>query len=429
MGSISAWAASVLMVASLFGPGAGAAGAAETASCAGAQASLAEGHLDQAKSQYLDVLNADPSSRCATAGLIQVSKSEHSEKRLCAQGDRLKEAGKTNEAEARYAKALGENVDSVCAKEGLKPAESDDGFWNGVGDVVDYAPKVPKALGAIFGILLAAFAVLGLARAVWVRWRRASLVVKPFADGAAEPKVGAGVAALLEQKLIALRRREPVGDGYDLDFVVADVELLATEEKLGDAIGTMSEVSQLQLVIALLELVDRLIPTRRLSVGGELLPAGDHGPGLALALYKRNGVRARGALWQGQIDDLIAPPTAAVRREVPNSQSPSSYYQLATPASWWVQYEAARALYPEVGRLTSSARSFSLLGTGLACQREGKLFEAAEAYARALRFDPENAGALMNLANVLARIAGRYLEAIILLVQAREVLEMRHQHS
>lgn len=406
-----------------------AAGSSGSASCAAARSAFTAGRPEQAQEEYLAVLAADPSAQCAINGLNEVTVAFNTEERLCAEAAALAKAGKAERAEAKYAKALSQNVASECARKGLAPPDSND-FWDDVGAAIAYLPKIPPALGALFLIPLAAIALLALGIVVYLRWRRASLVVRAFADAAVKPALGAGISALVERQLVGLSRRgEQSHDGLDLDFVVADVELLAEDEQLAGAVGSMAEVPQLGLVMALLELGDRLIPSHRLAVGGELLPAGSQGAGISLALYRRNGVRARGVLWYAQVRDWM--PGAAPLEDDENVQpeDPSPYYDLAAPAASWVQYEAARSINSNVSLITTDARSFALMGTGIALQRKEKPLRAMDAYAQALAVDPENVAALTNLGNLIARLMGFYVLTVFLLDDARQSLEESYREA
>jgi len=287
--------------------------------------------------------------------------------------------------------------------------------------------------------VLGAFAVGALVITVFKR-RRASLVVRAFVDNAVEPKVGAAVSALVEEQLLRLARAERrARDGYDIDLVVAHVELLSEETNLAQAVEGIAEVPQLKLLVAVLSFVDSLIAKRRLAAGGELLPAGAEGSGVALALYRRKRLRARGALWSTSAGGSLAPAplgAAAVGAAAglpaggaPPPPDPSPYYELAVPAAWWVQYEAARDLDARVGLITSSAESFALLSSGLELHRAGSLDLAAEAYAQALEVDPDNVAALFNLALVLARLTGFYLVSFLLVERARDALWRRYREE
>ncbi len=282
--------------------------------------------------------------------------------------------------------------------------------------------------------MLGAFAVGALVITVFKR-RRASLVVRAFVDNAVEPKVGAAVSALVEEQLLRLARAERrARDGYDIDLVVAHVELLSEETNLAQAVEGIAEVPQLKLLVAVLSFVDSLIAKRRLAAGGELLPAGAEGSGVALALYRRKRLRARGALWSTSAGGSLAPAPLGAAAGLPAGGAPpppdpSPYYELAVPAAWWVQYEAARDLDARVGLITSSAESFALLSSGLELHRAGSLDLAAEAYAQALEVDPDNVAALFNLALVLARLTGFYLVSFLLVERARDALWRRYREE
>jgi tetratricopeptide (TPR) repeat protein len=413
------------MVWGLFPPStAFAAEGSQPASCPSAQSLLREGRLEQAQKQFLIVLAANPSAGCAIRGLNHVTAAEEAERRFCSEGDELAAAGKTEDADARYEKALAKNVGSECAKEGLNPPKEQslgDEIVGAIGDAIAYLPKIPPALGALFTILLVFFVAIALVVIFRAR-QRGSLVVRPFADGAVSPSIGAGVAGLVGDRLVGLGRRgEQSHDGIDLDFVVADLELLAEDEELADAVGSMAEVSQLGLAIALLEFADRFLPSSRLAVGGELLPAGPAGPGLSLALYRRNGIRARGTLWHDEVKDWL--PAAAGGGGGGGADDPSPYYALAGPAAWWVQYEAARSIDSSASMITDSARSFALMGAGIALQRDEDSFAALSAYSQALEIDAGNVAALTNMANLAARLIGLYVLSVLMLEQAQQALE------
>jgi tetratricopeptide (TPR) repeat protein len=258
-------------------------------------------------------------------------------------------------------------------------------------------------------------------------------VVKPFADSAVNPQVGAGFAGLVEEQLIGVwrRQRRVRDDGYNLDFVVADVEVFADEDALSRAVGDMAQVDQLKLIAAVLSLIDTVGKRRRLAASGELLPAGGEGSGVALALHNRQQLEARGILWERAASTAsagdgaaaaAAPPAAAPDANESPPPTVTPYYRFARPAAAWVQYEAAVLLDSRVSVITSNAESFSLLSTGIELHRDNRYVEAAEMYAQALEIDPDNVAALVNFALLLARSWGLYAESIVLLLRARRAL-------
>jgi tetratricopeptide (TPR) repeat protein len=307
-----------------------------------------------------------------------------------------------------------------------------------VREAVEQLPTLVEvvATAALWAIALLALTLLLFS--MWKRVRRASLVVRAFADSSASARVGSGVAALVEERLIgALRRKGQIRDGYELDLVITDVDLLSEDNDLAKAVERLAEVPQFQFVVAVLDLIERLLPSRGLAAGGELLPVGDRGAGISLALYQGNRMTARSSLWEEEVKTWL--PDADKDdsegtgvdpgHDGGSDRSPAPYYRLAYPAAWWVQYEAARVLDANVSQITSSGRSFALVGLGLSRERLKRPNEAEEAYANALKHDFDNVAALFNLAQLLARTRQLYAPATLLLIHAGDVLFKRHQQA
>jgi hypothetical protein len=326
---------------------------------------------------------------------------------------------------------------------GASDGGEDLGDW-----IVEAARAMPGIAEAAAILLISCLVVIALAMlAVTMSKRvlRASLVVRPFIDGAVGVKVGAGMASMVEERLVgALRRKDLVEADYDLDQVAIDIELLAEDNDLSKAMERLADVPQFKLVVAVMDLMERLLPARGLAAAGELLPAGRDGAGVSLALYQGNRLTARSSLWEDEVSLWFPGGSGRTRSDRRakaraqgqtdrNGQSaeddaldPSPHYGLAAPAAWWVQYEAARVLDQNVSLVTNSAPSFSLVGIGLARERQGRVRAAEDAYASALDHDPDNVAALFNLAQLLAREHALYVPAALLLVRAEESLADRH---
>ena len=274
--------------------------------------------------------------------------------------------------------------------------------------------------GLIIGALLIGAAVVISAIFLFFRWLRPSLTIEPFGDGGVDAKVGAVVTNLVQKRLSELSARSEETRGpYKLDVVVADVELLAGSGDLKKALGDVSEVSQLKLVVALLNLVDQKM-SRRLTAKGELAPPGLAGHGIVLSLESgRNGVEANSGVWGATVPG--SDPT--------DSKQPAPYYDLADRAAGWIQYQAGRSLDADVALMTKSADSFSLLSEALIEQRGDRIGEAADLYAKALDADPENIAALINLSALVAHYYGRYRWAVELLELARTALSRRYAEA
>ena len=320
---------------------------------------------------------------------------------------------------------------AAATQGGDTTSSGDDGPVQVVGDAIEsvfqaisHVPTVIEVVAeaTLYGIGLIALGLLAFT--MWKRVRRISLVIRSFGDAAVPSKVGAGVAALVEERLVgALRRKEKVRDGYELDLVVTDVDLLTEDDDLAKALERLADVPQLQIVVGVLDLIERLLPSRGLAAAGQLLPAGAQGAGISLALYEGNRLTARSALWEKEVNTWLP---GEEDEGTGMGDDPSPYYRLAYPAAWWLQHEAARVLDSNASQITTSGRSFALVGLGLSRERLGKPREAEEAYSRALRHDPDNVAALVNLAQLLARNRYSYAPAALLLMHASDVLFQRH---
>ena len=390
-----------------------------SAVCEPADSLLHRREVDTARDAYLDILDNN-GPQCAIDGLEAVAAATSREDRFCAEGAKLAANNQDDEAVRAYAAALHENIESECALEGLAPPQGHDSWWE---RFPGYLPQFPIHLAAVLLMALVAFAAASVVASLISR--RTSLVVRPFADTAVTPSVGAAFGGLVEQELISVWRTEQRvrDDGYDLDFVVANVELFSDEDALAGAVGDMAQVGQLQLIAAVLSVIDNLGIKRRLAATGELLPAGPNGSGVSLALYNRQQLEARGVLWES-----AAPSPPASSPSVPeggeDSPAPAAtpYYRFAGPAAAWVQYEAALFLDSRVSVITSNAESFSLLTTGIGHHRDNDYAQAAEKYVQALKTDPDNVGALINFASLVARSGGLFPESILLLERAQNAL-------
>ncbi|HKT83599.1 MAG TPA: hypothetical protein VJQ84_07155, partial [Solirubrobacterales bacterium] len=309
-------------------------------------------------------------------------------------------------------------------------------FFNGLPGFIEHGVLILASILVVVAIFILGFAM-------WRRMMSASLVVRPFLDGAVGVKVGPGMASLVEERLVgALRRKRRGRAGYDLDRVAIDIELLTEDNDLSKAVERLADVPQLKIVGALMALIERMLPSRGLTAAGELLPGGSDGVGVALALYKGSRLRARSSLWEDEVSlwfpgdgrralgaatDRSGNGSQAGEEEAGESETGESngregpdhaaHYGLAAPAAWWVQYEAARVFDRNVSLITNSAQSFALVGVALARERQGGIDEAEDAYAGALVLDPNNVAALFNLAQLLARRHRAHAPAALLLVR------------
>jgi Flp pilus assembly protein TadD len=428
-----------LTLVTMWGLSASVSAQAQQANCAGPDAALAQGKLETARGEYLNVLASDRTTECAISGLNRVTEAVHAEEKLCSEGKALAEAGESERARQKYVGALEQNVNSACATAGLESKETD--VKKTLGEWSDLALKLLGALGSVIAALLVVCASILLIWTFLKRLLRPTLRIKPFLDGGVEPKLGSGVAALVETQLLSLvRRRGRPEDGYLLDLVVADVEVLASDSDLASAMGGLAEVPQLQLFVGVLSMVDRLVGHRSFVASGELVPPGEEGAGVVLAFHRQDRLESREALWAPptaiaplaeppELDEDEDPPPANEEDDADTKVSPGDFYGLSVRAASWVQYETACSLDSYVRFLTKNAESWSHLATGLDEHRQGDVVAAIDAYIDALAVDPDNVGALVNLSVLIAREFALYGDAIVLLLHARRVLLDRYEEQ
>ncbi len=376
---------------------------------------LQDGRPDEAQASFADVLVADPGSDCAPEGLADVRRSERREAAHCGAGDTMKEAGDEEGARRAYEQAVHEDARSACGTAGLAALDGD-----GVspGDVVDFMPRLGEAITACLLVLAGGLALwgIGIVGLTWWRGRKASLVLRPFGDGAQEPAVGAAVTALVEHRLTEIGRRAELNDlGPSLDLIVADVELLDADDDLGEAFAGIAAIPNMELMAGLAALLARVGERKRRIVIGDVLPPGPDGAGLTLAVRSRGRSVSRETLWAATLGGAEDP-----------SSVPAAYYRLAQPAASWVQYAVACDLRPEVQVITGDAESFALYGAALRDHRGLRLHAAMALYRGALELDGDNVGALVNLARLSAWLEDDVEGALRHLEHARAVLEQRH---
>lgn len=404
--------------------------------CAPAEDLMQQRELDKARDALVDLTAQGQSNPCVAADLKTIKDARVKEAGLCALGDKVAKSDAT-EARHDYIAAYDLNLESACATKGIAALDKKSTWFSDARDGISSASKAAVSLGQALLILLA----LGLLVMLVIAGRRRSLVISDFSDGASEAKVGAAVTALIQRQLIGLgRKSHPDADYvFDLDKVVADVELLAREDDLSGAVAGLAQTSQLGLVTAVVTLIER-VTNRRYAAAGELLIAGTDGPGVALAVLQRNAVQARGVLWEDEVEAWlgqpveppgpppapVAPPPAQKKAAPPSDPDPQPYYALAVPAAAWIQYAVAIQVGNVASIFTDSPQSFTLVGVALERERAEQPEQALRAYARALEFDADNVAALNNAALLLIREYGLLGPALTMFERARIVLKKRY---
>jgi tetratricopeptide (TPR) repeat protein len=153
------------------------------------------------------------------------------------------------------------------------------------------------------------------------------------------------------------------------------------------------------LLSAVVSLMARLNPRKVLRIHGLLLPPGPQGRGVMLRLTEGDGVVDSITLWEHQF--LSAKALQDLSARVPTWQF------LAHSAAAWVLFRAGdvqprlRETKPFRALGTTRWRSYALFSAGVRLETYRLLAHAEKAYWEALRDDPSNLGARVNLGTVL----------------------------
>jgi tetratricopeptide (TPR) repeat protein len=375
---------------------------------------------EEAVKAYQSALEKDPSATCALDGLdaavTSASATAAAEaKALCDQGEILQAADRDDDALTAYKSALGKDASAPCAKTGLEELEPD-----GVNGWVEDAKEVLADIGVAAAIAAGVLLVLLIAMSIIVRrfdrlyrwltkFRPIAYFIGPrltlsafdsTASGA--EKVGAPFTARVQEALQRFRA-DAVGGAddqsqgvdvhdYDLDVGTGTehfAELVSGESGLQNSLDKVSEIGpQTKVIAALLDLLSRVLPIRRLKVAGVMDPPDPRGASIVVSLEKDSRLEAAGVITG---PELTADPTAI------------DYLRLAEPAAVWIQYEVARAITGERQR-PGAPDSYSRLREGVAHQIAGQLELARDSYREAIEFDRTNWAAHVNLSVVEARL-------------------------
>jgi hypothetical protein len=192
----------------------------------------------------------------------------------------------------------------------------------------------------------------------------------------------------------------PPGPG-GVDYVKASGGEGSVLNAISDA---MKEVQELKWLAPLVRLGRMVLPRQTFSIHGHLLPAGERGRGLALAVAERGGVVGTATLWERTYDPALGGPTQVASRR-PETLA-EALYRLGVGAAAWSVYRVLDTRKETRKRAllgTDNWHSYAYFRAGLECQ-EGRRSDKAQAlYVRALERDAENRAAMFNLAVLNAR--------------------------
>jgi tetratricopeptide (TPR) repeat protein len=432
--------------------------------CQLADALFSSGEIEQARTEYVDVLKQDPSSRCAAKGLSRINQTSPSPPptscqdadalfdagdlaaarsaylalpgdtacvtdglasirdvtRECQEGRRLLDAHRRDDALAAYKKALETNPEASCAQVGVQ-ATGPAVLTRTLTTVSDALPLILVAL-LILGVVVLGILLLGHFRRIGAffarvpivgNWLRPRLTIASLDDDAVGFKVGGPMAGRIKERLQSFReaalRREI--DDYDLDIDDADEEFAelvsADDSGFRSALNKLSAAAdQTKVLAGIADLLFGMLPITRLTIAGVIEPPDPTGAALTISLERNARLLASARLAGKALD-----------------QDPKAgdYLQLSEEAAVWTQYVVACALKREpVDEL--NAKSFALARAGVGRQLDGDEAGAQGFYEQAIELNPRNWAARVNLALLLARRANNFEVAIAMLEET--LLEM-----
>jgi tetratricopeptide (TPR) repeat protein len=381
-----------------------------------ADALLDAGERTLARDAYAKALSANPTLRCAVTRLAAIRARENitesaKAKAKCDRAQDLADVGKEKEAEALYVEVL-KTRDEQCAREGLTDLRSD-AWWteDALQDANDWlaAASAAFALLATFMLILAAIGALIIVGITYFGrfgrrfgrfFLRTRLGVGVFTDGGVDPPIGAGVTNLVR---IHLRRmalkQEQGGSDYGLDRVTGI-------EGIAKSIGGLADLApQFKALSALLLAIPSLGRFPRYTLNGSLQRGTPRGAGLTVILDHQR--------WQGEGITLWSQTTADA----------ASYQALAAGAAAWTDFLVREQTEQEqTTPFTKDAESYAYLRTGFQLERDDRRADARCAYVSAIRADPTNVAALLNLSVAAAR-DGDLQDAVTWLRTAKDLLD------
>jgi tetratricopeptide (TPR) repeat protein len=330
----------------------------------------------------------------------------------CRSGAALLAAGEKAQAEKIFVQVLQAHPAAVCASDALKKINAPSGtsFGDVADDVANWIPKLLiLLLAAVAAVFVGAIVLgrIGVIRRLMLRIPYVGDLVAPRLSIAAfddsclgdTAKVGEALAARTKAWYQHYRQALDDTSGYDLDYgssSEAFADIVSGTSGFEDAIDKAKDISdQSKTVAALLGVLYALLPIRKISIAAVL----DTGT--------TNAVSATLTLQDGNRQAAAATLSASA------SASPTlvEYSRLARPSALWIHYETARLrTTEELG--PDAAASFAFLREGLDRQFEGKVDLAKLAYERALRIDPKNWAARLNLAQLKRRTPAEIPAAI-----------------
>lgn len=342
----------------------------------------------------------------------------------CAAAQTLAGLGRDSDAEALYLALAKVGVPCKGATVALRP-----GWKSRVETFITDWSKVIGALAgaALLGVLLLASA-FSLAthsrrarralRHLWLvgRLLQPSVSVKDFDGSVGGANDGPATSALVGmglRRICSEGKPSRVRTGRKLRRIRSDdqavgLDVITGAESFGDTVAKLGDVApQFKALGAILSFVTQTAAWPRYQLGGTLEPDGGHGPGMTLALDRRQRAADGTVLW---------------RKPGTGENAENVLQQLALVAAGWTEWAVRNDEMPEGFDYQSKPRSYAYLRAGAVMEYLGHPEDAVDAYQEAVRQDSTNAGALANLGRIYGR-GGRDADAESLLKAAVLALE------
>lgn len=433
--------------------------------CAGAQALLERGLLDEAKIVYRRLALAKKAPPCAARGLrIIAAKLKRQAAAApakpgpCAGARALARQDLLDEAKDAYAKLAAGDDPPPCAARGLKRVKTRiedernlperagalaDELFSWAGDLLKLALFVVVLLALVAALVLRFEPLAHHARhRAWMRSRPSLGDSKPKRARARIWNALMTPIAWAVATTVKIEDFKGSGDKEGPDMTRAITGLLpvvparrstrlevaltpfAGKSALGEVTEAISGAPHGKAVAAVLSIARRLVPRKQLHVTGSVLSSDARGPGLALEIATDAGdVVEAETLWAKDFDPSL-PPGAADDRKADRN------LRLATAGAVWVLFAVLRyrrVLDQDDWRRflgTPVWRSYVLVLIAVSEAHARDDLTTQAGYAHALEQDSANLPALFNLASVDVR-RDEWEQAVRRLEDVRAQLDQR----
>ncbi len=363
--------------------------------CARAQALEAAKFYADAEQEYKKLLGTPGAQRCAPEGVARAHASLERATREAAkknpplnraqelrQANRLEKAG-FDEAAREIVKGVAKGSTKGIPPE-LRPANQRIGWWRELLGV--FGPVLRLVLeiaAAAIGVVVAALLLWAGANGLLLRGKRAARLTG--FTGSADGTVGDVLAAALAD---ALRRMSDENAKSSVDWQSG------TESKFEVPAAVTQALPQASLVAGLIQMLDKLLPRRLVTVSGTVHPVHEHrGAGLTLAVADQRGrVLDQVTIWEREF---------MLKKAGANAKDAVRYERLILPAAIWLGYNRALGFKAKNAPLgTLDWRSYAMFALG---ELVPKAADRRRLYERSLDRDSGNLGAHLNLASMLLR--------------------------